>query len=353
VAVQFFPTLPASKLAKLHCYRKRVGKFVKICYFRLANQAKMISGYPGVHTRIIITTEETIMAKIGFIGLGTMGCPMAERLIKAGHELRITRVKDASRYLVDLGATACETPAEVTQGSEIVILIVPDTPDVDSVLFGDRGVASTLGSGAILVDMSSISPLATKEFASKINALGAQYVDAPVSGGETGAREGTLSIMVGGTRDAVASVRPVLEAMGKNITHVGDIGAGQTVKVANQIVVGLTIQAVSEAFLLAKKAGVDLQVARDAMLGGFAQSRILELHGQRMIDETFDPGFKIALHRKDLNIALTNAGQLNVALPNTAGVVQIMNAAIAQGEGQSDHSALFRVLGAISGSDSE
>jgi len=291
------------------------------------------------------------MSKIGFIGLGTMGRPMVERLLEAGHELRITRVKDASRHLVDLGATSCDTPAEVAEGSDIVILIVPDTPDVDAVLFGKDGAAAALAQGAILVDMSSISPLATKDFAEKVKALGADYVDAPVSGGETGARQGTLSIMVGGSGKAVAAVRPVLEILGKNITHVGEIGAGQTVKVANQIVVGLTIQAVSEAFLLARNAGVDLQVARDAMLGGFAQSRIMELHGQRMIDEVYEPGFKIALHRKDLNIALSSAVQLNVALPNTAGVVQTMNAAIAHGEGQNDHSAMFRTMCKLSGAE--
>jgi 2-hydroxy-3-oxopropionate reductase len=260
-------------------------------------------------------------------------------------------VKDASRHLVDLGATSCDTPAEVAEGSDIVILIVPDTPDVDAVLFGKDGAAAALAQGAILVDMSSISPLATKDFAEKVKALGADYVDAPVSGGETGARQGTLSIMVGGSGKAVAAVRPVLEILGKNITHVGEIGAGQTVKVANQIVVGLTIQAVSEAFLLARNAGVDLQVARDAMLGGFAQSRIMELHGQRMIDEAYEPGFKIALHRKDLNIALSSAVQLNVALPNTAGVVQTMNAAIAHGEGQNDHSAMFRTMCKLSGAE--
>lgn len=284
------------------------------------------------------------MSKIGFIGLGTMGRPMVERLLNAGHQLRISRVKEASEHLVTAGAVACATPAEVAAESDIVILMVPDTPDVEEVLFGADGVASALATGSILVDMSSISPLATREFAQKINDLGSQYVDAPVSGGETGAREGTLSIMIGGDAAAVESLRPLFEVLGKNITHVGAVGAGQTVKVANQIVVGLTIQGVSEAFLLAQRAGVDLQVVRDAMLGGFAQSRILELHGQRMIDGAFDPGFKIALHRKDLNIALDSACKLDVALPNTAGVVQLMNAAIRQGEGASDHSALFKTL---------
>lgn len=297
----------------------------------------------------MLHAERVHVSKIGFVGLGTMGRPMVERLLKADHDVRIARVKEQSRYLVDLGATACNTPAEVAQGCELVILIVPDTPDVEAVLFGEAGVVEGLESGAILVDMSSISPLETKRFAKTINELGAGYIDAPVSGGEVGAREGTLSIMVGGDESTVARVRPVLEAMGKNITHVGDVGAGQTVKVVNQVLVGLTIQAVSEAFLLARAAGVDLQVARNAMLGGFAQSRILELHGQRMIDGTYDAGFKIALHRKDLNIALSSANQLDVALPNTAGVAQLMNVAMANGEGRSDHSALFRSLSNTSG----
>lgn len=284
------------------------------------------------------------MSKIGFIGLGTMGRPMVERLIKAGHELRINRVKEVSAHLVDAGAVSCATPAEVASGSDIVILMVPDTPDVEEVLFGKDGVASALAASSILVDMSSISPLATRNFSNKIKDMGASYIDAPVSGGETGARDGTLSIMIGGDAAVVDSVRPVFEVLGKNITHVGEVGAGQTVKVANQIVVGLTIQGVSEAFLLAQRAGVDLQVVRDAMLGGFAQSRILELHGQRMIDGAFEPGFKVALHRKDLNIAMDSACKLDVALPNTACVVQLMNAAIGKGEGESDHSALFRAL---------
>lgn len=288
------------------------------------------------------------MTTVAFIGLGTMGRPMAERLIQAGHALRLNRVKPASEYLVALGGKATATPAEAAKGAEVVIVMVPDTPEVEAVLFGADGVAGAIAPGTLVIDMSSISPVATRDFAARIAGLGAYYLDAPVSGGEIGARAGTLTIMVGGEAAQFERALPIFQTLGKNITHVGASGAGQVTKVANQIIVGLTIEAVSEAFLLAERAGVDLQKVRDALMGGFAQSRILEVHGQRMIDGAFDPGFTLRLHRKDLNVAMDAARSLEVALPNTASTVQLMNAALARGDGSRDHSALFRTLAGLS-----
>ncbi|WP_454856303.1 2-hydroxy-3-oxopropionate reductase [Rhizobium binxianense] len=287
------------------------------------------------------------MSTIGFIGLGTMGRPMAERLIRAGHHLQLNRVKAASSHLVDLGGKACDSPAAAAKGAEFVILMVPDTPHVEAVLFGPDGVAETVSSDAVVIDMSSIAPVATREFARRIREKGAHYLDAPVSGGEIGAKSGSLTIMVGGDAVQFERARPLFECMGKNITLVGDNGAGQVVKVANQIIVGLTIECVSEAFLLAQRAGVDLAKVREALMGGFAQSRVLEVHGQRMIDATFDPGFAMRLHRKDLNLATETARALEIALPNTSTTLQLMNAALARGDGDRDHSALFRTLGDI------
>jgi 2-hydroxy-3-oxopropionate reductase len=288
------------------------------------------------------------VATIGFIGLGTMGRPMAERLIEAGHKLQINRVKAQSQYLVDKGAQAVDTPAAAARGADIVILMVPDTQDVEAVLFGPSGAASGLSAKSLLIDMSSIAPVATRDFAARVHKLGAHYLDAPVSGGEVGAKGGTLTIMVGGEAADFERARPIFEVLGKTITHVGPVGCGQVVKVANQIIVGLTIECVGEAFLLAERAGVDLATLKTALMGGFAQSRILELHGQRMIEETFDPGFALKLHRKDLNIALETARNLDIALPNTAATVQLMNSAVSRGLGGKDHSVLFRALGDIS-----
>ena len=286
---------------------------------------------------------------IGFIGLGVMGRPMAGHLIDAGHTLHLNRVKDASQFLVDKGGKALDTAKAVAAASEVVILMVPDTPDVEAVLFGKDGVAEGLKAGSLVIDMSSISPVATKAFAEKIEALGCDYVDAPVSGGEVGARNAALTIMCGGKPDAFERARPLFEKMGKNITLVGGVGDGQTAKVANQIIVGLTIEAVAEALSFAKKAGADPAKVREALMGGFAQSRILELHGERMIKRTFDPGFRIRLHRKDLSLAIDAARSLNVALPNTAATQQLMNSALALGDGEKDHSALIRTLEAMAG----
>jgi 2-hydroxy-3-oxopropionate reductase len=287
--------------------------------------------------------------KIGFIGLGVMGRPMAGHLLAAGHDLFVHRVKAESQHLVDGGATACSSAAEVAREADVVILMVPDTPDVEAVLFGAEGVASGIKSGSLVIDMSSISPVSTKTFAERLRGQGVDYLDAPVSGGEVGAKNAALTIMVGGSDEAFARALPLFEKMGKNITHVGGVGDGQTAKVANQIIVGLTIEAVSEALLFAKQAGADVAKVREALMGGFAASRILEVHGERMIKRTFDPGFRIRLHRKDLSLALDAAKALNVSLPNTAATAQLMNSALALGDGDKDHSALIRTLEAQAG----
>jgi 2-hydroxy-3-oxopropionate reductase len=287
--------------------------------------------------------------KIGFIGLGVMGRPMAGHLIDAGHTLTLNRVKPVSQDLVDKGGTAAETPKAVAEAADVVILMVPDTPDVEVVLFGEDGVAEGLSPGKLVIDMSSISPVATKDFARRIEDKGCDYLDAPVSGGEVGAKNAALTIMVGGKPEAFERARPLFETMGKTITHVGPNGDGQTAKVANQIIVGLTIQAVAEALTFAKAAGADLEKVREALLGGLAGSTILKIHGERMIKRTFDPGFRIRLHRKDLGLAIDSARTLDLALPNAAIVEQLMSAAIARGDGDRDHSGLILTLEALAG----
>ena len=282
--------------------------------------------------------------KVGFVGLGIMGHPMALNLIKGGHELFVFGKRRLPAEVRAAGATVCNTLKEIAERSEIVILMVPDTPDVKSVLFDPQGVAEGLSPGKIVVDMSSISPIETKEFAAAINQKGCDYLDAPVSGGEVGARAGSLTIMVGGPPAAFAKLKPVFELMGKNITLVGGNGDGQTTKVANQIIVALTIEAVGEALLFASRAGADPAKVREALMGGFASSRILEVHGERMIKRTFDPGFRIELHQKDLNLALQGGRALNLSLPNTATTQELFNAAAALGGKGWDHSGLVRVL---------
>jgi 2-hydroxy-3-oxopropionate reductase len=252
---------------------------------------------------------------------------------------------------VDAGGQACRTPREVAERTDYIITMVPDTPDVEAVLFGADGIAQGLAAGQIVVDMSSISPIATREFAARVQATGAEFVDAPVSGGEVGAKSGTLTIMAGGSEPAFAEVKPLFELMGKNITLVGDVGAGQVCKVANQIIVALTIEAVGEALLLASKAGVDPARVREALLGGFAASRVLEVHGDRMIKRTFDPGFRIELHQKDLNLALASARTLGLSLPNTATAQELFNACQARGGAKWDHSALVKALEALANHD--
>jgi 2-hydroxy-3-oxopropionate reductase len=284
------------------------------------------------------------MSKVGFIGLGIMGKPMSLNLIRGGHELYVHSRHGAPHDVVAAGATACDSAMDVARKADIVITMVPDTPDVAAVLFGARGVAEGLSPGKIVVDMSSISPVETKQFAQKINALGCRYLDAPVSGGEVGAKAASLTIMVGGPEDAFDKVKPFFELMGKNITLVGGNGDGQTCKVANQIIVALNIEAVGEALLFASKMGADPAKVRQALMGGFASSRILEVHGERMIKRTFNPGFRIELHQKDLNLALSAARQAGVSLPNTATAQELFNACAAHGGKGWDHSALVRAL---------
>ncbi|CAH0445420.1 2-hydroxy-3-oxopropionate reductase [Ralstonia syzygii subsp. syzygii] len=284
---------------------------------------------------------------LGFIGLCIMGAPMAGHLRAAGHTLFVHDVNPAPAALVEAGVTVCTNAEEVAKRADIIFIMVPDTPHVEAVLFGEKGVAKALkdaAAGKIVADMSSISPIATKDFAVRINKLGAQYLDAPVSGGEVGAKTASLTIMVGGAQAAFDRVLPLFQRMGKNITLVGGNGDGQTTKVANQIIVALNIQAVSEALLFASKAGADPAKVREALMGGFAASRILEVHGDRMVKRTFDPGFRIELHQKDLNLALQGAKALGVALPNTATAQELFNTCAANGWAKQDHSALCRAI---------
>ncbi|HEX4944831.1 MAG TPA: 2-hydroxy-3-oxopropionate reductase [Usitatibacteraceae bacterium] len=284
------------------------------------------------------------MSKIGFIGLGIMGAPMAGHLQAGGHELHVFTIGPVPDALVRGGAKVRANSAEVAKNADIIIVMVPDTPDVEKVLFAPGGVAEGLSAGKIVVDMSSIAPIETKEFAKRINALGCEYLDAPVSGGEVGAKAASLTIMVGGSEATFAKVKPIFEMMGKNITLVGGNGDGQTCKVANQIIVALTIEAVGEALLFASKAGADPAKVRQALMGGFASSRILEVHGERMVKRTFDPGFRIELHQKDLSLALGSARKMGVSLPNTATCQELFNACAAHGGKAWDHSAMVRAL---------
>ncbi len=287
---------------------------------------------------------------IGFVGLGLMGRPMAGHLLKAGHTLFVNDLfliknnKPLPEELSAAGAVEVKSLKELASKADVIITMVPDTPDVEAALFGADGIAAGLSKGKIVVDMSSISPMETQEFAKRIEALGAEYVDAPVSGGEVGAKNAGLTIMCGGKEDVFAKVKPLFELMGKNITLVGDAGAGQITKVANQIIVALNIQAVSEALLFASKAGADPAKVRTALMGGFAASRILEVHGERIVKRTFDPGFRIELHSKDLNLALSNARKMGISLPNTATTQELFNSCIGNGDGKKDHSALVTAI---------
>ena len=284
--------------------------------------------------------------KIGFIGLGIMGRPMALNLKNAGHELIVPERKSLTAEIRARRRGGSGRAAASPRSAEVLILMVPDTPDVEAVLFGQHGVARGAEARArLVIDMSSISPIATKEFARKINELGCDYLDAPVSGGEVGAKQATLTIMVGGPEAAFARAKPLFDTMGKNITHVGtENGAGQTCKVANQIIVALNIQAVSEALVFAAKAGADPAKVRAALMGGFASSRILEVHAERMLNGTFDPGFRIRLHQKDLNLALSAARELGLSLPNTAIAQQMFSSCAAHGGADLDHSALVLAI---------
>lgn len=284
------------------------------------------------------------MSKIGFIGLGIMGRPMAGHLLDAGHEVVTVRRGTLDATLAEKGLRELENPAAVAAEAEVIITMVPDTPDVEAVLFGEGGVIEGLKPGTLVIDMSSIAPIATQGFARRIHEAGGEYVDAPVSGGEGGAINAALTIMVGATDAGFERARPILEVMGKTITHIGGHGAGQTCKVANQIVVALTIEAVAEGLLFASKAGADVAKVRESLLGGLAQSKILDVHGARMIERTFDPGFRIRLHQKDLNLALEGARSLGLALPGTANAQQLFQACAAQGGADWDHAGILRAL---------
>jgi 2-hydroxy-3-oxopropionate reductase len=282
--------------------------------------------------------------KIGFIGLGIMGAPMAGHLLNAGHILFVNTVGKVPQALADGGATICTNARGVAERADIIFIMVPDTPDVEAVLFSEYGVASGLAKGKTVVDCSSIDPIATRKFARQIQELGCEWLDAPVSGGEVGAKAASLTIMVGGLEQTFERVKPLFDLMGKNVTLVGGPGDGQVCKVANQIIVALNIAAVSEALVFASKAGADPARVRQALMGGFASSRILEVHGERMIKRSFEPGFRIALHQKDLNLAMQGARALGMALPQTAMAAQLMQSCVALGLGQADHSALVKAI---------
>ena len=285
---------------------------------------------------------------IGFIGLGIMGTPMASHLIKAGHQLFVYTRGKLPTEIAESGATQCLDAKGVAERADLILIMVPDTPDVGEALFGEKGVAKGLKAGKTVVDMSSISPVETKLYAQKIEALGCDYLDAPVSGGDVGAKNAALSIMVGGKSEVFERVKPVFELMGKNITLVGGSGDGQTCKVANQIVVALTINAVAEGLLFAARAGADPGKVRAALMGGLATSRILDILGDRMVKRTFDPGFRIALHQKDLNLALSAAKQLGLALPATSTAQQLFSACVSHGGTAWDHSGMVRALEKLS-----
>ena len=284
------------------------------------------------------------MEKVGFIGTGIMGAPMAGHLIEGGYDVIAHSRSGVAQLLVEKGAKTATSPREVAQKSEIIILMLPDTLDVENVLFSETGIAAALSAGKTVIDMSSISPVATKDFAKRINALGCEYVDAPVSGGEVGAKAGTLTIMCGASETGFAIAKPLFELMGQNITLIGGNGDGQTCKVANQIIVALNIEAVGEALLFASKSGADPAKVREALMGGFAASKILEVHGERMIKRTFDPGFRIELHQKDLNLALSSARALQISLPNTATAQELFNICAAHNGSACDHSAMVQAL---------
>jgi 2-hydroxy-3-oxopropionate reductase len=292
--------------------------------------------------------EENSM-NVGFIGLGVMGMPMAKHLIDAGyHVITSLNRSPLSAELAAAGVSVVGTPAEVAKGSEVIITMLPNTPDVDRVLFGENGLSDGLSIGKTVIDMSSISPTATKAFAEKVEALGCSYLDAPVSGGEVGAKAATLTIMAGGKAEVFEKMRPIFELMGKNITLVGEqSGSGQICKIANQMIVAMNIEAVAEALVFASKAGCDPARIRSALMGGFASSGILEVHGERMIKRTFNPGFRIRLHQKDLALALEAAQAIGVTLPNTASCQQLFNGVAAQGKQDEDHSGLVQALEAL------
>ena len=288
------------------------------------------------------------MEKIGFIGLGIMGRPMALHLLKAGYPLSVLEKNKASKELVAAGARSFATPAAIAQNSDVVITMLPDSPEVVAIVSGQDGLLEGMRQGALFIDMSTIAPATSKGIYEWMQQTGVEALDAPVSGGQSGAESATLSIMAGGTEQAFQRALPLFQAMGKNIVLIGEPGAGQMAKACNQMIVGMTIQAVAEAFTLAGKAGVDLVKMREVLLGGFAQSKILDLHGKRIIERNFSPGFKVKLHRKDMNIALQAGREFSVPLYGTAQVAAHMDALLAQGKGELDHSAIALLIEQLS-----
>ncbi len=287
---------------------------------------------------------------VGFIGLGIMGRPMALNLLKAGHKLRVyARRVESMQPLIDAGAIACTSPADASHGSDVIITMVSDTPDVEQVVLGTQGVIAGAAKGSVVVDMSTISPVTAREIAETLAANGVEMLDAPVSGGDIGAIHGTLSIMVGGKPEVFARVKPLFEVMGKNIVHIGSNGAGQVAKGCNQILAGVTIEAIAEAMTLARKNGADAYQVREALLGGFANSKVLEIHGKRMLDRDFKPGFKARLHRKDLRIVMDTAAKMNISLQQAGLVAQHLNALVGRGLGEEDSSAIVKVIERASG----
>ncbi|RIX44624.1 MAG: NAD(P)-dependent oxidoreductase [Rhodocyclales bacterium GT-UBC] len=284
---------------------------------------------------------------IGFLGLGIMGRPMALNLLKGGHTVTVwARRAESMQPLLDAGARGAANPTEVAQASEVVISMVADAPDVAEVM---RAVAAGAKPGLVAVDMSTIAPAAARQIGEELAAAGIDFIDAPVSGGEVGAIAGTLSIMAGGSESAFAKARAAFECMGKNIVHVGESGAGQVTKAANQILTGVGVLAVAEAMAFAAKNGVEGSKVREALMGGFAASRILENHGQRMLDRNFKPGFKSWMHEKDLNIVMQTAHQLGLCLPASAATAQMFNAMVGSGLGEEDSIAVLKLLERLSG----
>ncbi len=283
--------------------------------------------------------------RVGFIGLGIMGKPMARHLLEAGYPLTVhSRSPGPVDEIVTAGASRASSPADAAAASDVVITMLPDTPDVESVLFGPKGAAAVAAAGSLVIDMSSIDPIPTRAFSERLAAQGVGMLDAPVSGGEQGAIDAALSIMVGGPVEAFTRAMPLFAVMGKNIVHVGASGGGQVAKACNQLVVAATIEAVAEALALAEHAGVDAGKVREALLGGFAGSKVLEVHGRRMLDRAFDPGFRARLHRKDARIVLDTAREVGSSVPAFEAVARQLDELVASGGGELDHSALFTLL---------
>lgn len=283
--------------------------------------------------------------KIGLIGPGIMGQPMGMNLINAGYPLWVySRRASRAQPLVDAGATLCDRPKAVAEHADIIISIVSDTPDVEAVVLNENGVLEGASAGNILVDMSTISPIATRKIAGKLGEKGVEMLDAPVSGGDVGAKNGTLSIMVGGKSEVFKRVKPIFDVLGKNIVHVGDTGAGQVAKACNQILVAEHINAAGEALLLARACGVDPEKVRQALLGGFAYSKVLEIHGERMLTRNFNPGFKAKLHKKDMHIVLDTMEEKGLDLPTAKAVTEALDQAVANSDSELDSTVLVKIL---------